>query len=113
MNGAGLLLTTAEMEWYWDLYVPDERRRLEPEASPLRRTDLSGVAPATLVIAGGDPLRDEGVEYGLRLRSAGVPEYTCIVAGVPHLFLTFPALESRTRAIDEVSERLRLSFAGG
>lgn len=87
------------MEWYWDLYVPEKHRRLEPEASPLRAAGLRGVAPATLVIASGDPLRDEELEYASRLKEVGVPVEVKFVQGVPHLFHTFPPMLVRGAAI--------------
>lgn len=41
-------------------------------ASPLRACSLSGVAPAYIVTAGLDPLRDEGIAFAARLREEGV-----------------------------------------
>jgi acetyl esterase len=43
-----------------------------PYASPLRAPSLAGVAPATVVTAQHDPLRDDGPRYAARLREAGV-----------------------------------------
>jgi acetyl esterase len=42
-------------------------------AAPARATDLSGLPPAYLATAEFDPVRDEGIEYALRLLQAGVP----------------------------------------
>ncbi|KAJ4312208.1 hypothetical protein N0V84_010049 [Fusarium piperis] len=39
--------------------------------SPLLATDLSGLPPAYIQIAGADPLRDDGFAYSERLHRAG------------------------------------------
>jgi acetyl esterase len=65
------LLTGEFMEWFWNHYVPDARHRTHPEASPLRAADLTGLAPAFVVTAEHDVLRDEGEDYAERLRRAG------------------------------------------
>jgi acetyl esterase/lipase len=41
-------------------------------AAPARATDLSGLPPAYISTMEFDPLRDEGIIYGLRLLQAGV-----------------------------------------
>lgn len=70
-NGTGAYsLTTRDMRWFWDCYA-DAGQRGDPQASPLRADDLSGMPPAYLVVAGYDPLRDEGIAYAERLRAAG------------------------------------------
>lgn len=66
------ILPTEFMVWFWDHYVADPQLRTNPEASPLRHPDLSGVAPTLLVTAEHDVLRDEGEAYGDQLRDAGV-----------------------------------------
>ncbi len=68
-NGEGYILTASLMRWFWDHYA-DEADRSDPRVS-LLRADLSGVAPAVIVTAEFDPLRDEGVAYANALRDAG------------------------------------------
>jgi acetyl esterase/lipase len=41
-------------------------------AAPSRATDLTGLPPTYLSTMELDPLRDEGIEYALRLLQAGV-----------------------------------------
>ncbi len=63
---------TAEMRWFWEQFLDDPSRVDEPDCSPLRG-DLSGLAPALVLTAEHDPLRDEGEAYAHALRAAGVP----------------------------------------
>ncbi|MFG2483666.1 alpha/beta hydrolase [Streptomyces virginiae] len=44
-----------------------------PYAAPARATDLSGLPPAYIAAAEFDPLRDENIDYAVRLMRAGVP----------------------------------------
>ncbi|WP_406084311.1 alpha/beta hydrolase [Streptomyces virginiae] len=44
-----------------------------PYAAPARATDLSGLPPAYISAAEFDPLRDENIDYAVRLMRAGVP----------------------------------------
>ncbi|WP_405802175.1 alpha/beta hydrolase fold domain-containing protein [Streptomyces sp. NBC_01506] len=74
-------------------YLPPEANLLEPEISPLHAPSHAGLPPTTIVVAGHDPLHDEGVMYAERLREAGVPvelfDYPRMVHGfanAPHLF---------------------------
>ena len=70
-NADGYILTTPLMEWFWDHYA-DVADRVDPRASPLRATDLTGLPPAVVVTSEFDPLRDEGKAYAEALAAAGV-----------------------------------------
>jgi acetyl esterase len=87
----GLNLTRAKMEWYWQQYL-DGADGLNPEASPLRAPDLTGVAPAIVQTAEHDPLLSEGEAYARRLEEAGVAVTLTRYDAVIHGFIRMPAL---------------------
>ncbi|WP_132056661.1 alpha/beta hydrolase [Halorussus amylolyticus] len=107
-NADGPLLTRADMEWFWDQYLRSEVDGANPYASPLRMPDLSGVAPATVLTAGFDPLRDEGIAYAERLVEAGVEVRHDHYPEMPHGFLsTSEAVTAADEALDELGAELR------
>jgi acetyl esterase len=69
--GDGHFLTARDMRWYLDQYAA-QADPADPRLSPLAAGDLTGVAPASIVLAGCDPLHDEGAAYARRLADAGV-----------------------------------------
>ena len=108
----GYLLTRAAMAWYWDQYVPDPARRADPDASPLRGPDLSGLPPALVVTAGFDVLRDEGEAYARRLEEAGVPIRVAHYPGMIHGFLRRHALFDQGKvALGEIADALKTALA--
>lgn len=76
--GSGFGLERRQMEWFRSHYLPPTSDRRSPRVAPLHAGDLSGLAPALVVTAGFDPLRDEGTAYAEALAAAGVPvRYRC------------------------------------
>jgi acetyl esterase len=57
----------------WRCYLGDDPGEVSPYASPSIAKDLSGLPAAYVSTMEFDPLRDEGIEYALRLLQAGVP----------------------------------------
>ncbi|MBX3025270.1 alpha/beta hydrolase fold domain-containing protein [bacterium] len=110
-NGAGYLLTTALMRWFWDCYA-DPADRGDPRAAPLRAADLTGLPPALVVTAEFDPLRDEGAAYAAALAAAGVPTRHLACRGQIHG--SIPAVDviiSANAARAEIGAALR-AFLG-
>jgi acetyl esterase len=113
--GEGYLLTASTMRWFLGLYLaghdPDD-----PDASPLAAPDhlLRGACPAHLVLAGHDPLRDEGEAYAARLAAAGVAVEVSRYEGQMHGFLTMGAvIPTGAAALADAAARLRRAFDRG
>ena len=87
-GGGGFLLSRADMEWYWRHYAPDLADRTNALASPLHAPDLFGLPPAMLLVAGCDPLRDEGLAYAEALKGAGVDVDLRVFPDMTHGFFT-------------------------
>lgn len=103
--GQGYYNPKPAMRWYWDSYVPSLEDRAHPYAAPLN-ADLRGLPPAVLVIAGHDPLRDEGLAYAAALTAAGVPTAQLRYEGGIHGFMTMPMLDIAHRARKEATAGL-------
>lgn len=69
----------------------------DPVARPLKAPDLSDLAPAFIVTADVDPLRDDGSAYAGRLAAAGVPVTWRNEPQLPHGFLRARGMSDRAR----------------
>jgi acetyl esterase len=106
-NAEGYFLTAADMAWFWDHFVP-EVHRSDPRAVPARADDLTGLAPALVMTAEYDPLRDEGERYADRLLDAGVPVEVIRYHGVVHGFVSrWHTMARAERAHDELAAAFR------
>jgi acetyl esterase len=113
-NANAPLLTRADMEWFWEQYLRSPVDGHNPFASPLRAPDHSGIAPATIVTAGFDPLRDEGIAYADALADAGVTVNHDHYPSMVHGFLSVTDSVARAdEAVDDLAATIREQFELG
>lgn len=102
------LLTHDVIRWFAAHYLSGAVDVEHWRASPARVRDLAGLPPAFVLIAGADPLRDEGDEYARRLSDAGVPVTLKTYSGQFHGFITMgKILPKATEALTEIGAWLR------
>ncbi|KAG2221513.1 hypothetical protein INT45_008838 [Circinella minor] len=85
----GYMLSKANLKYFWSHYLNDEKDGLATTAAPLHASveELQGIAPALIVTAEADVLRDEGEAYVRRLVEAGVPVTGIRAIGTIHGFM--------------------------
>jgi acetyl esterase len=86
----GFLLTRELYAWYVKNYL-GRREARDAHVSPLFATDVTGLAPAVILHAGFDPLRDEAIAYAAKLRRAKVPVKEIAFADMIHGFINMGA----------------------
>jgi acetyl esterase len=112
-NATGYLLETERMRWFFRQYLTDAADGDDWRVSPVRAADLAGVAPALVVTAEYDPLRDQGNAYAARLRGAGVAVEHTEYPGVFHGFFGLQQiLEPAEQLFEQVVAALRRAFQG-
>jgi acetyl esterase len=103
---AGIVLSKADMEWYERCYYANEIHKRNPYADPTNAADVSGIAPATVVTAGYDPLRDGGKRYAEQLVHDGVPTRYENYDDMVHGFVTFRDVDRAREAIADIGDDL-------
>ena len=112
-NGEGKLLTSAAMAWFRGHYLVDVDVR-DTRVSPLFADDttIAALPAATFVLAGHDPLHDEGLAYAERLEAAGVPVEVHSFPGQIHGFFSLGAVvPEAVEAAELVAASLRTAFS--
>jgi acetyl esterase len=115
--GTGFFLTLETMELFRALYVPDRSLWETARVSPLLADDHRDLAPALVVTAGFDPLRDDGARYAEALAKSGVDvEYRCYddqVHGFMGMGVLPDSLALATEVCDAMGRLMRRAAAVG
>ncbi|WP_107655669.1 alpha/beta hydrolase [Nocardia suismassiliense] len=89
-------LTVVRLRLFRKLAVPEAADA--HAVSPLHTTDLSGLAPALVVVPTIDPVADHGRRYAQRLGEFGTPARRSEHRGAPHAFLALPGVVPQAKA---------------
>ncbi|GLZ11868.1 esterase [Actinomadura sp. NBRC 104425] len=102
-------MTRDKLATTWRHYLGSEPAT--PYAAPARAADLSGLPPAYIATAEFDPLRDEGIDYALRLLQAGVSVELHQWPGTFHGSQAILSAEVSQRQISELAGALRRALS--
>ncbi|MBR8657848.1 alpha/beta hydrolase fold domain-containing protein, partial [Achromobacter sp. Marseille-Q0513] len=85
-NSKGYFLEAETMAWFYRHYAGKQADTRDARLAPMLARSLAGLAPAVVVTAQYDPLRDEGEAYAAALQKAGVPADLVPGPGMIHGF---------------------------
>ncbi|BBK31348.1 acetyl esterase [Stella humosa] len=106
------MLTRGAMEWFRGHYLNGIEDARDWRASPIHAPDLAGVAPALVVTAECDVLRDDGIRYAAALRAAGVAVEEREYAGMIHGFFGLtPAIDDAVAAQAFVCDAMKRALS--
>lgn len=110
-NGTGYLLELKNTEWYVDKYVQSPAHMQNAYLAPLLASEYTGMPPASVVTAGFDLHRDEGVAYVERLADAGVAVQHHHYEEMIHAFVSLKSVISQGEdALDALGRDLKTAF---
>lgn len=105
------VLEEADIRWFFNHYLRSPADREDWRFAPLMAPHVDDLAPAWLGLAECDPLVDEALLYGDRLRAAGVAVDLEIYRGVTHEFIKMGRILPEARhAHADAARALRHAF---
>ena len=104
----GFGLTRESLKWFWHEYLADIADSKNPLAAPLLAPDVANLPPAIIILAGYDPLYDDGLAYAERLAEAGVKVTLSVYEEMIHGFISYLGILPQAHvAITEITTWLR------
>jgi acetyl esterase len=108
----GYMLDEGSLVWFFEKYLPNAADHADWRASPLLAPDLAELPPALLILAGCDPLVDDGLAYADALRAAGSRAETVVYPGLVHGFFTLGKFFPQAgEAVQRCAQALAQAFA--
>ncbi len=81
--------------------------RKDPRATPANATSFAELPPALVVVAGHDPLRNDGLNYARLLTEGGTHTQVVRFDGAFHDFVVFPTLGAYPQALASITAFLK------
>lgn len=95
------------MDWFITRYVGHESDLRNPLASPVF-ADLSGMPYTVLITAELDPLKEQEIDFAMKLEQSGVKVKRLDYPGMIHGFMTLPGyFDEGRQAIEAVGSEVR------
>ncbi len=115
-NGTGnYLVSNEDLGWFWKNELGNDwQKSRNPQALPIHAStaQLKGLPPALVIVAGLDPLLDEGLAYADKLKAAGVTVDVKRYDGVTHEFFGMaPVVDKAKQAQADAGAALKKAFA--
>jgi acetyl esterase len=111
-NADDVFMDARTLAWFFGHYFEPEGNRADPRVSPLLAQNFAGLPPAYVMVAGYDPLHDEGVAYAEKLRAAGVEVTLDDYPDLTHDFIYLQAvLPQAADALCKVAGALKEALA--
>ena len=108
-NAEGYVLTRETMDWFESAYEPDPENW---KASVILADSHANLAPALVITAEFDPLRDEGEAYARVLERSGVDVTLSRYDGMVHIFFQLgPLVAPAAQAVSEVAGAARQALS--
>ncbi len=111
----GYILSKRLMKWFEEKYIGNNQGDFsysDWRISPICYDYLHNLPPALIIIAGCDPLKDEGIAYAEKLKKSGNDVETIIFDGQIHGFLTMGArIDDADKLITMVARRISASLS--
>ena len=107
----GYLLTRRSIGWFHEHRTGGQSFASDFRYAPLIADSHKDLAPALVIVAGFDPLRDEGIAYANKLKESGNPVDLLAFDGMVHGFFSLSGyVEGGKIAMREVVKSLRTGF---
>lgn len=107
----GYVLSRNSITWFYRQYLRNKKDVNDFRFAPLLLDDLSSLPPSLIIVAGYDPLRDEGIDYAKRLIEAGNKVRLSNYEGMVHgFYLMGGAVDAAKRAVAESAATMRQAF---